>query len=65
MDSHIPSPFSEQKTRLVNMDPAIEFNAVTRPRYVVEEGVEFRKIRRMITSSNGRAARRERASSNS
>jgi len=53
MDLHDPSSFSEQDTRLIDMDPAVDINhrIITCAQYAVEEVVESRKIGDVITNS--------------
>ncbi len=52
MDLHDPHPFSEQETRLIDMDPAVDMNrAFACVQHAVEEVIESRKIGDVITNS--------------
>lgn len=52
MGFHDPSPFSEQETRFIDMDPTVDINRVIAcVQHAFEEAIEPRKIGDVIANS--------------
>ena len=52
MDLHDPNTFSEQETRVIDMDPTVDINRVVAcVQHALEEVIQPRKIGDVITNS--------------